>query len=102
MSRYPLEGNWKPEYWARFIKGGFTPDKEGRIIIPDRPGLGIEIDWDVIRRFDKRIYRGTPGTVAASALLDRGLKQTLYLKKKKEEQFERTAMKQFVIPEPLF
>jgi D-galactarolactone cycloisomerase len=45
---YPLEGNWKPEYWARFIKGGFTPDKEGQIRIPDGPGLGVEIDSSAI------------------------------------------------------
>ena len=100
LLEYPLEGNWKPEYWARFIKGGFKPDQEGRIKIPDEPGLGIEIDWDVIRRFGKRIYRGTATTVAFHTLLDRGLKQTMYLKKKKDEQLERTAKAQFVIPEP--
>lgn len=102
LLEYPLEGNWKPEYWARFIKGGFTPDKDGRIKIPDGPGLGIEIDWNIIRRFGKRIYRGTPATVACHTLLDRGLKQTMYLKKKKQEQFERTAKAQFAIPEPPF
>ena len=39
LLEYPLEGNWKPEYWARFIKGGFKPDQEGRIKIPDEPGM---------------------------------------------------------------
>ena len=102
LLEYPLEGNWKPEYWARFIMGGFSPDKEGRIKIPDGPGLGIEIDWKVIRRFGKRIYHGTPGTVAVSALMDRGLKQSLYLKEKKIEQYARTAKAQFSIPEPPF
>ncbi len=102
LLEYPFEGNWKQEYWARFIKGGFAPDKEGRIKIPDGPGLGIEIDWDVIRRFGKRIYRGTAATVAYNTLLDRGLKQTMYLKKKKKEQLERTAKAQFAVPEPPF
>lgn len=102
LLEYPLEGHWKPEYWARFIKGGFTPDKEGRIKIPDGPGLGIEIDSDVIRRFGKRIYRGSAATVAYNTLLDRGLKQTMYLKKKKKEQLERTAKAQFAVPEPPF
>lgn len=99
---YPLEGNWKPEYWARFIRGGFVPDKEGRIKIPDGPGLGIEIDWNIIRRYGKRIYRGTPGKVAITTLKDRGLKQSLYLKQKKNEQYERTAQAQFAVPEPPF
>jgi D-galactarolactone cycloisomerase len=102
LLEYPLEGNWHPDHWARFIKGGFVPDKEGRINIPDRPGLGIEIDWDVIRRFGKRIYRGTTAGVARHTLLDRGLKQTLYLKDKKRAQLKRTASAQFAVPEPPF
>lgn len=102
LLEYPIEGNWKPEYWARFIKGGFFPDKEGRIKIPETPGLGIEIDWDVIKRFGKRIYRGTPSTVSVSALMDRGLKQSMYLKGKKKEQAARTAKAHFKIPEPPF
>jgi L-alanine-DL-glutamate epimerase-like enolase superfamily enzyme len=102
LLEYPLEGNWRPENWARFIKGGFNPDKDGRIKIPDKPGLGIEIDWKVIRRFGKRIYHGTPGNVAISALRDRGLKQALYLKEKKAEQSERTAKAYFSVPLPPF
>ncbi len=68
----------------------------------DAPGLGIEIDWDVIRRFGKRVYRGTTATVAYHTLFDRGLKQTLYLKKKKNVQIKRTANAQFIIPESPF
>ncbi len=102
LLEYPLEGHWKPEYWARFIRGGFTRDDAGRIQIPDKPGLGVEIDWNVIRRFGKRIYRGTPANVACHAVLDRGLKQAIYLKEKKAGQLERTAKAQFAIPEPPF
>ncbi|NQV37406.1 MAG: mandelate racemase/muconate lactonizing enzyme family protein [Candidatus Marinimicrobia bacterium] len=102
LLEYPVEGNWKPEYWSRFIKGGFNPDNEGRIKIPEGPGLGIEIDWDIIQRFGKRIYHGTPKTVAYTTLLDRGFKQTMYLKKKKAVQLKRTAKAQFKIPEPPF
>jgi D-galactarolactone cycloisomerase len=102
LLEYPLEGHWKPETWARFIKGGFPRDKEGRIKIPDKPGLGVEIDWDVIRRFGKRIYHGTPATVSYNALLDRGFKQALYLRDKKAKQFERTAKAEFEIPQPPF
>ena len=102
LIEYPMDGAWRPAYWARFIKGGFTPDPEGRIKIPDQPGLGIEIDWDVIRRFGKRIYSGTTATVAGGTLLDRGLKQTLYLKKKKMDQLERSAKAQFNLPQAPF
>jgi L-alanine-DL-glutamate epimerase-like enolase superfamily enzyme len=102
LLEYPLEGHWRPEAWARFIKGGFPRDKDGCIKIPDGPGLGIEIDWDVVRRFGKRIYRGTTATVSYNTLLDRGFKQTMYLKDKKAEQLERTAKAQFDIPQPPF
>ena len=102
LLEYPLEGNWKPEYWASFIQGGFFPDKEGKIQIPDRPGLGIDIDWQVIRRFGKRIYHGTSGRVVLGTLLDRGLKQSLYLKKKRKELLDRTSKAQFDIPEAPF
>ena len=102
LLEYPLEGHWKPEHWARFIKGGFAPDRDGRIKIPDEPGLGVEINWDVIRRFGKRIYRGTPGKVALDTVLDRGLKQAMYLKTKKAEQLKRTTDVKFAIPESPF
>jgi len=97
LIEYPLEGNWKPEYWARFIKGGFNPDKNGQIKIPDEPGLGIEIDWKVIKRFGKRIYRGTAATASINALRDRGLKQALYLKEKKKEQYKRSQNAKFAV-----
>jgi L-alanine-DL-glutamate epimerase-like enolase superfamily enzyme len=102
LLEYPLEGNWEPEYWARFIKGDFNPDKDGRIRIPDEPGLGVEIDWKVIRRFGKRIYKGTPRNVAIKTVLDRGLKQALYLKEKKAEQALRTTQVKFDLPKPPF
>ncbi len=102
LIEYPYEGHWKPEYWARFIKGGFERDGEGRIKIPDQPGLGIEIDWNTIKQFGKRIYHGTPSNLAVSTLRDRGLKQSLYLKDKKAEQHERSAQATFTIPKPPF
>ena len=102
LLEYPLEGHWNPSSWARFIKGGFPQDSEGRIQIPNDPGLGIEIDWDVIRRFGKRIYKGTPATVGLGALRDRGFKQAMYLKGKKEDQFKRSAQAEFAIPEAPF
>lgn len=102
LLEFPLEGNWKAEAWARFIKGGFPMDADGKIKIPDDPGLGIEIDWDVIHRFGKRIYKGNTTTVSIAALKDRGLKQAIYLKGKKNEQSNRSARAEFKIPEPPF
>jgi D-galactarolactone cycloisomerase len=102
LIEYPLEGNWKTEYWARFLKNNFEPNEQGQIKIPDDPGLGIEIDWNVIRRFGKRIYHGTSTSVSISALRDRGLKQAMYLRDKKKEQSERTQKAIFKILEAPF
>ena len=102
LLEYPLEGNWTADAWARFVKGGFPRNEDGRIKIPDKPGLGVDIAWDVIRRFGKRIYRGTSATVGISALRDRGFKQAMYLKKKKDEQFKRSARAEFSLPEAPF
>ena len=102
LLEYPLEGQWKPQYWASFIRGGFEQDQQGRFKIPDAPGLGIEIDWRVIKRFGKRIYHGTTASVGINTLLDRGWKQAMYLKDKKTGQLERTANAQFKIPVPPF
>jgi L-alanine-DL-glutamate epimerase-like enolase superfamily enzyme len=102
LLEYPLEGHWTPEVWGRFIKGGFPRDRDGRIRLPESPGLGIEIDWNVIGKFGKRIYCGTPANVAYQAVRDRGLKQAMYLKEKKAAQLERSAQASFAVPEPPF
>jgi len=102
LLEYPMEGNWNESVWGRFIKGGFPIQNDGTVKIPDGPGLGVEIDWSVIKRFGKRIYKGTKGTVARAALLDRGLKQALYLKEKKKALNERSAKVEFELPKAPF
>jgi hypothetical protein len=62
----------------------------------------VEVYMDVLRRFGKRIYKGTKSSVAWVTLLDRGWEQIMYLKKKKEEQLERGAGAEFRIPEVPF
>ncbi len=101
LLEYPVEGHWEPKNWARFIKGGFERNKDGQIQIPEGPGLGVEIDWSVIQKFGKRVYKGSPKTVAMAALRDRGLKQALYLKGKREEN-QNTGDVEFVMPQRPF
>jgi D-galactarolactone cycloisomerase len=102
LLEFPLEGHWKVDHWARFLKNNFKPDKEGKIYIPDVPGLGVEIDWNVIMRFGKRIFIATEMNTALRALCDRGLKEALYLREKKEEMLARSQKAEFSIPQPLF
>jgi len=98
LIEYPFEGYWTPEVWGRFIKTHLSPGPDGSIKIPEAPGLGIEIDMGVIGKFGKRIYKGTKSTVGRFTLFDRGWKQTMYLKKKKEEQLQRASAVELKIP----
>lgn len=102
LLEYPLEGNWKPEYWGGYVRNLPMPDGEGRIRIPDNPGLGVELDWDVIRRFGKRVYHGTESSVGRTVLFDRGLKGALYLKGKKEAAVKAREEIDFELPQPPF
>jgi L-alanine-DL-glutamate epimerase-like enolase superfamily enzyme len=103
LLEYPLEGHWNPSMWARFIKNDISKiQSDGTIQIPELPGLGIEIDMNVIRRFGKLVYKGNKARVAKFTLFDRGWKQTMYLKAKKQEQMERSAKAEFHIPQPPF
>ena len=61
-----------------------------------------EIDMNVIRKFGKRVYKWNKANVARFTLLDRGWKQTMYLKGEKEEQMARTAKAEFKMPHPPF
>ncbi|NUM53206.1 MAG: mandelate racemase/muconate lactonizing enzyme family protein [Candidatus Hydrogenedentes bacterium] len=102
LLEYPLEGNWKPEYWGRYVRDLPGPGPDGRIAIPNAPGLGVQIDWDVVARFGKRIYHGTQGRVSRYVLFDRGLKNALYLKKKRNETLSRQETVRFAPPDPPF
>jgi D-galactarolactone cycloisomerase len=102
LLEYPLEGAWKAEFWGRYIKDFPEPGPEASMTIPDRPGLGVDIDWDVVRRFGKRIYHGTPGRVSRYVLFDRGLKAALELKKKKEMMLASETKASFAPPDPPF
>ncbi|MCB1317422.1 MAG: mandelate racemase/muconate lactonizing enzyme family protein [Leptospiraceae bacterium] len=102
LLEYPLEGYWRPEYWGSIIEGDVFPDRDGRIRIPEEPGLGVRLNKRTLRRFGRRVYHGTSGSVARFTLRDRGLKETLYLKKKKAEQAERFQRADFQIPAPPF
>ncbi|MEI8259848.1 MAG: enolase C-terminal domain-like protein, partial [Deltaproteobacteria bacterium] len=102
LLEYPYDENWTVQQWAMFIRGGFPRDSEGRIRIPDGPGLGVEIDWDVIRRFGKRVYLGTPTTVAVTALSEYGIRAALQLRKKKDALSRASQGVAFAVPEPPF
>ncbi|MDI1445350.1 enolase C-terminal domain-like protein [Polyangium sp. 6x1] len=98
----PHDRYWQMPQWARFIRNGILRDAEGRLRIPDEPGLGVEIDWEVIARFGKRIDVITKASLAAWTVLDHGWREAVYLRNKKREVEDRSALAEFELPEPPF
>lgn len=98
----PDDVNWQPAQWARFLRADFSRDAEGRIQIPDAPGLGVAIDWGIVRRFGRRIYLGTSLTLAAATLRDLGLREALSLRKRRAALLEQSARAELRLPEPPF
>lgn len=38
------------------VAGGRIPFKDGAVVIPDKPGLGVELDWDQVGRLERRYH----------------------------------------------
>lgn len=98
----PYDAHWRPDQYARFLKTKIERDKDGRIRIPEEPGLGVEVDWDVIRRFGERVYSGSKMNIATSALREQGLREAKYLAGKKKTLERWSARTEFDLPEPPF
>src|SRR2546426_9165134 len=55
--------------------------RDGKVAVPDRPGLGIELDWDVAQRYRKRSEEHTSELQSPCNLVCR-----LLLEKKKNNR----------------
>jgi glucarate dehydratase len=49
---------WQTEH-DEIVAGGRIPFQNGSVLIPDRPGLGVELDYDQVARGEER-YRNVP------------------------------------------
>jgi len=52
--------------------------------VPQTPGLGVQVDERLLRRYGKRFHVATPTRVAVHTLREKGLKAALQLKQAKE------------------
>lgn len=78
---------WIPEYRDGILAAPFRIDAEGFVAIPDKPGLGIEIDPQALDRYGRKFYELTPGGLAVKTIRQRGLVNALKLawaKKKRQ------------------
>ena len=60
-------------------------DHEGYITIPDKSGLGFEIDEQALNRYGRKFFEMTPGSLAMKTIRQRGLFSALKLAKSKKQ-----------------
>jgi len=81
---YPLEEpSWIPEYREGIIDP-IIPDNKAMLQPFTKPGLGFEINPDMLRKYGKRFYKMTQTRLAIKVIMEKGLKGALDLKKRKE------------------
>ena len=81
---YPLERpSWIPEFREGIIDP-VLPDKDGRLQPFTRPGLGFEINDRLLKKYGKRFFRLTDFGLKIKVIREKGLKEALKIKKRKE------------------
>ena len=72
-----------PEKWGGVIQP-IEVGADGTIAVPQGPGLGIQIDEALLKKYGKRFYLATPLRVAIKTIREKGLKTALEIKRKKD------------------
>jgi D-galactarolactone cycloisomerase len=81
---YPLEEpSWIPEFREGIIDPIF-PDPNGILQPFSRPGLGFEINQNLLRKYGKRFFKLTETRLRLKVIREKGLKAALELKRRKE------------------
>lgn len=85
MLEYPYE----PPGFVPAAREGIMPpiavNPDGTIDVPQAPGLGVQVDDRLLRRYGKRFHVSTPLRVAVKTIREKGLKAALALKKAKSD-----------------
>jgi len=80
---YPLEEpSWVPEMREGII-APILPDANGVLHPFTRPGLGFEIDKDLLKRYGKRFFKMTETRLKLKVIREKGVKAALEIKKRK-------------------
>jgi D-galactarolactone cycloisomerase len=83
---YPLEEpSWVPEFREGIIDP-ILPDRRGFLQPFTRPGLGFEINQNRLRKYGERFFKITEFGLKLKVIREKGLKEALKLKKRKEAQ----------------
>lgn len=83
---YPLEEpSWIPEFREGIIDP-ILPDSNGMLPPFTRPGLGFEIKNSLLKKYGKRFFKLTEFGLKLKVIREKGLKEALSIKKRKEAQ----------------
>ena len=81
---YPIEPpGWTPEARDALLSEPVFADGAGTVAIPDKPGLGIEIDTDQLARYGEKFFEITTRGIALKTIREKGLFTALKLARKK-------------------
>ena len=83
-----LEYPYEPPGFVPAAREGIMPpllaNADGTLDVPQSPGLGLQVDERLLRRYGKRFHVSTPTRVALHTIREKGLKAALQLKRAKE------------------
>lgn len=72
-----LEYPYNPPSWTVAARDGglMKPFKHerGTLTVPDKPGLGVDVDWGAVARYGKRVFAMDKARLVLFGLVDRGL-----------------------------
>jgi L-alanine-DL-glutamate epimerase-like enolase superfamily enzyme len=81
---YPIEPpGWTPEYRDALLTEPILADANGTVAIPDKPGLGIEIDEDALAHHGEKFFDITTRGIAVKTIREKGFFTALKLARKK-------------------
>lgn len=70
---FPLDPPWEPRSRDALLSEPWRHDS-GRMKLPDRPGLGFDIDPQALRKYGRHFYKATKLRVAISTVRDKGIR----------------------------
>jgi L-alanine-DL-glutamate epimerase-like enolase superfamily enzyme len=84
---YPIEPpGWTPEARDGLLTEPIRVDENGTIAIPDRPGLGIEIDEKKLARYGEKYFDMSSKGLAVKTIREKGFFNALRLARKKRRR----------------
>jgi L-alanine-DL-glutamate epimerase-like enolase superfamily enzyme len=79
LLEYPYHPpSWTPDVRDAILESPFI-HKNGKVKIPEKPGIGIEINWKTLKKYGKRFFKMTKRSLIFYSLRERGLKETIEL-----------------------